>query len=429
MKDIVGIVLAAGEGTRMKSDIPKVLHKICGKPMLKYMLDLLGRLQIDKNIVIVGHQSDKVKTIFKNKTVKTVTQPRLLGSGDAVWQARKSLFNFKGNVLIVYGDTPLVTYKSLSNLIQAHRANQAACTILTAQTKNPTGFGRIIRSEDNRIVRIIEEQDADPIEKAIGEINVGVYCFKASELFPALEEIKPNNAKKEYYLTDAIKVLTSRKAKVESVSAEDEHEAVGVNSRLELSRANEIINKRHIEELMQNGITIVSPATTFISTEAEIGRDTVIEPHTIIEGEVRIGASCHIGPFARIRSGSILQDRASIGNFVEIVRSKIGAGSKVKHHSYIGDAILGKGVNIGAGTITANYDGKNKNRTVIEDGAFVGVGSILIAPVKIGKGAVTGAGSVVTKNKNVPAGKTVVGIPARVLKKKSRGRKVIGHKS
>ena len=238
MKDMVGIVLAAGEGTRMKSNTPKVLHKICGKPMLKYMLDLLESLQINKNIVIVGHQADKVKTIFTNKTVKTVTQPRLLGSGDAVWQTRKSLSNFKGDVLIVYGDTPLVTYKSLNNLIQAHRENQAACTILTAQTKNPTGFGRIIRSEDNHIVRIIEEQDADPIEKAIGEINVGVYCFKAPELFPALEEIKPNNAKKEYYLTDAIKILTSKKAKVESVSTEDEHEAVGVNSRLELSRAN-----------------------------------------------------------------------------------------------------------------------------------------------------------------------------------------------
>ncbi len=422
MKNIAGIILAAGEGVRMDSGVPKVLHKICGKVMLKHMLDLLHQLEIKRSIVVIGHKQELVKEILKrhHTKIKTIRQPKLLGSADAVWQTRTSLANYKGDVLVVYGDTPLITYRSLKKLIQLHRDNQAACTILTAVTKNPTGLGRIVRTEDNRILKIVEEQDADTYERAIGEVNVGVYCFRAKELFSALEEVKCDNVKNEYYLTDTIKILTARRAKVESVYTEDEQEALGVNSRYDLSCANSVINKRNLDKLISRGVTIVDPATTFVYGEIEAGRDTIIYPHTVIEGKVKIGRACHIGPFAHLRSGTILEDAVQIGNFVEIVRARIFSGSKIKHHSYIGDAIVGKDVNIGAGTITANYDGKNKNPTLIGDGAFIGVGTILIAPVKVGKKAVTGAGSVLTKGKNVPQGVTVVGIPARILKKKRK---------
>ena len=392
----------------MQSDLPKVLHKVCGKPMLKYMFDAFSQLGIKKCVAVVGHGAEKVKQVLKANGIKTVRQTNSLFS------------KFKGDVVIVYGDTPLISYQSLKRLVQFHQKNGAACTILTAILKNPTGFGRILRGEDNRIAKIVEEQDTDTYERAIGEINVGAYCFKAGELFPTLEKIRPDNAKKEYYLTDAIELLSRKRAKVESVSTGQEQEAFGVNSRSDLTCASDIINKRNIENLVSNGVTIVDPATTYIYGEIEAGRDTIIYPHTFIEGKVKIGKACLIGPFARIRSGTILEDKAEIGNFVEVVRSKVGSGSKVKHLSYIGDTTIGKGVNIGAGTIIANYDGKKKRPTFIGNGVFIGTGSILIAPVKIGKGAITGAGSVVTKNKNVPAGATVVGIPARILKKRRK---------
>ena len=410
--------MAAGEGTRMNSATPKVLHQICGKAMLRYMLDLLKQLGIKKSIVVVGHEAENVKKILKGSGIKTLRQARLLGSADAVRQAKGLFSKFKGDALIVYGDTPLISYQSLKKLVQFHQKNEAACTLLTANLKNPTGFGRILRNEDNHIVKIVEEQDADTYEQAIGEIHVGAYCFKARELFAILEEIKPNNAKKEYYLTDSIELLCKRRAKVETVSAQNEEEAFGVNSRHDLSRASTAINKRNIENLISAGVTIVDPSTTHIYGEIEVGRDTIIYPHTVIEGKVKIGRDCRIGPFAHLRSGVILGDKVEIGNFVEVVRSRVSSGTKIKHHSYIGDTTIGKEVNVGAGTIVANYDGKRKQPTFIDDGAFIGTGTILIAPVKIGKRAVTGAGSVVTKNKDVPANTTVVGIPARILKKR-----------
>jgi bifunctional UDP-N-acetylglucosamine pyrophosphorylase/glucosamine-1-phosphate N-acetyltransferase len=419
MKNIVGIILAAGEGTRMKSELPKVLHKLCDKPMLKYMLETLRRLEITKGTVVVGYQADKVEKMLKGiPGIQVLRQKKLLGSADAVRQSKTVFSNFKGDVLVIYGDTPLVSYQSLKKLVQKHQRNQASCTLLTAVLRNPTGFGRIIRTEDNQIARIVEEQDADTYEKAVGEINVGAYCFKSRELFSAIDELDCNNAKKEYYLTDTIELLIKKKARIESVTTADEQEAQGINSRSDLSRAHAIINKRNIDRLVAAGVTIVDPATTYLYAEAEIGRDTIIYPHTLIEGKVKIGSSCKIGPFAHLRSGTILKDKVEIGNFVEVVRSQIDSATKIKHHSYIGDATIGKDVNIGAGTITANYDGKKKNRTLIGDGVFIGVGTILIAPVKVGKYAVTGAGCVVTKDQDVPAGKTVVGIPARILKKR-----------
>lgn len=403
----------------MKSDVPKVLHNVCGKPMLEYILQLLRQLGIGKSVVVLGPEAEKVKKLLGRKD-KTVRQTRRLGSADAVWQTRNLFSNFKGDLLVLYGDTPLLNYQSLKELIQLHNTNQSSCSLLTAILKNPTGYGRIIRDEESQIIKIVEEQDTDTYEKAIAEINVGAYCFRAKELFAALEQIKPENAKKEYYLTDVIKVLSKAKAKVEGLCTRDEEEAFGVNSRHDLARANAIINRRNIDKLLSAGVTIVDPATTYIHGEVEAGSDTIIYPHCVIEGGVKIGKNCRIGPFTRLRPATILEDNVQVGNFTEIVRSRVGRGSKIKHHSYIGDAVVGKGVNIGAGTITANYDGKKKSSTVIEDGAFVGVGSILIAPVRIGKNALIGAGSVVTKNKNVPEGVTVAGVPARILKKKSR---------
>ncbi|MFH1245319.1 MAG: sugar phosphate nucleotidyltransferase [Candidatus Omnitrophota bacterium] len=418
--NLAGIILAAGEGTRMKSAMPKVLHKVCGEPMLKYTLDSLRKLGVKDNIVVTGYKAEELEAWLKSqgKGLKPVRQLKLLGSGDAVRQARRSLAKFKGDVLVLYGDTPLIGYDSLEKLVNLHQKSNAACTLLTAVLKNPTGFGRILRGEDNKIVKIVEEQDADHYEKAIDEINVGAYCFKSADLFSALEELTPDNMKKEYYLTDVVAALNRGKALVESVAADNEEEAWGINSRSDLARANAVINKRRQEHLIANGVTIIDPATTYIFGEIEAGSDTVIYPHTVIEGGVKIGRSCQIGPFAHLRSGAVLEDSVKIGNFVEIVRAKIGAGSKIKHHSYIGDTLMGKNVNVGAGAITANYDGKNKNTTIIEDNAFIGVGAVLIAPVKIGKGALVGAGSVVTKGKDVPAGKIVAGVPAAVLKKR-----------
>jgi len=420
MKNLTGIILAAGEGTRMKSDIPKVLHMVSGKPMLQYMLDVFSQLKIKNTIVVVGHKADQVKRSVKGSGLKFIRQKQLLGSGDAVRVAKDALSGSRGDVLIVCGDTPLVSHQSLRDLLSAHRDNQAACTMLTAITKNPTGYGRILRNEENQIVGIVEEQDADTYEKAINEINVGAYCFKIKELFTSLKEVKPENIKKEYYLTDVIKILNKKKTKIQNVYAQDEEEAFGVNSRLTLSHANKIINKRKIEQFNSGDVTIIDPVTTYIQGDVEIGRDTIIYPHTIIEGKIKIGKDCRIGPFARLRSGTILENSVQIGNFVELVRTKVKSGSKIKHHSYIGDAVIGKNVNVGAGVITANYDGKKKNITFIDDNAFIGVGTILIAPVKIGKRAMTGAGSVLTKDKNVPAGKIVVGVPARILKKRKK---------
>ncbi|HAZ09942.1 MAG TPA: bifunctional UDP-N-acetylglucosamine diphosphorylase/glucosamine-1-phosphate N-acetyltransferase GlmU [Candidatus Omnitrophica bacterium] len=419
MKNIATIILAAGEGTRMKSSLPKVLHNICGKPMLEYLIDNVKSIGIDKVIVIVGHKAGLVKKEICG--IKCIKQSELLGTGDAVSRARSILLkdNKIDNALILYGDTPLLSQEIIKKLIEKHVSSNAGATLLTAQLKNPTGYGRIIRSSGKKIVKIVEELDASIYEKVIEEINVGVYCFNKRALFYGLEKIKPDNKKEEYYLTDAIEVLTKSNILVESVTTNDAEEFLGVNTRAELGKAELVMRKRILDRIMDGGVTIIDPNNTYIEHDAEIKKDTIIYPYTFIENNVKIGSNCSIGPFARLRPGTIIGDSVGIGNFVEIVRSSIGQETKIRHQCYIGDTVIGKNVNIGAGTIVANYDGKEKHKTVIEDNAFIGTGTILIAPVKVGKGAVTGAGSVVTRNKNVPAGKTVVGIPARVLNKRN----------
>ncbi len=416
MKNIATIILAAGEGTRMKSSLPKVLHNICGKPMLEYLIDNVNAIGITKVIVIVGHRAELVKE--KIRGITYIKQNELLGTGDAVSRVRSILLKDSkiDNALILYGDTPLLSKEIIKKLIEKHISSNAGATILTAQLKNPTGYGRVIRSSGNKIVKIVEELDASIYEKVVEEINVGVYCFNKRALFYGLEKIKPDNKKEEYYLTDTIEVLTKSNISVESVTTSDTEEFLGVNTRAELCKAELIMRKRILNKIMDGGVTIIDPDNTYIENGVEIKKDTVIYPYTFIETSVKIGSDCSIGPFARLRPGTVIGDKVGIGNFVEIVRSSIGQGTKIRHQCYIGDTIIGRNVNIGAGTIVANYDGRKKHKTIIEDNAFIGTGTILIAPVKVGKAAVTGAGSVVTKNKNVPAGKTVIGIPARLLK-------------
>jgi bifunctional UDP-N-acetylglucosamine pyrophosphorylase/glucosamine-1-phosphate N-acetyltransferase len=415
-KNIACVILGAGRGTRMKSSIPKILHRISGKTIIEYVLELIKPFGFKPAILITGYKSNRVAQFARE--AKIINQKRLLGSADAVMSARSALMNFKGDVVVICGDTPLIHQETLRQLIDRHKKTQAACTLLTAKMKDPAGYGRILRDDNDNIVRIVEENDASLYDKVIDEINVGTYCFDVKNLFEALKKVKANNKKNEYYLTDVIGILRKNNLKIESIPTASEEEALGVNSRAELSEAERILRNRALKKFLDNGVTIVDPANTYINIDCTIGKDTVIEPFTIIYGGVKIGANCTVGPFARIRTGVELADRVEIGNFVELTRSNIGSRTKIKHHSYIGDALIGKNVNIGAGTITANYDGKRKARTVIKAGAFIGSGTIFVAPVTVGRNAITGAGSVVTKENNVPDNAVVVGVPARILKRR-----------
>ena len=411
---MAAVILAAGRGTRMNSDVPKALQPLHSRPMLRFVTEVLKRCGVKKQILILGYKAKDIKKIFKGHDY--VMQKKLLGSGDAVKRTKGLLARFRGDILVLYGDTPFITAETIRRLVSKHKKEKASSTVLTASVDDPSGYGRILKDETGFLSAIIEDKDALGYEKAIKEINVGCYCFNKKDLFLCLDKLKINAKKREFYLTDVIKMMKGKDKKVISLTCKDNVQAFGVDSKADLARANNIMKKRILELLMSNGVSIVDVDTTFIDKDAKIGKDTVIKPHTIIEKNVTIGKNCEIGPFARIRQGTRLADNVAVGNFVELVRTKVSRGSKIKHMTYLGDAEVGKNVNIGAGTITANYDGKRKNKTVIADGAFIGVGAILIAPVKIGKGALVGAGSVVTRKKNVPPHKTVAGVPARLLK-------------
>ncbi len=413
------IILAAGKGTRFKSDTPKVLHELHGRPILQNLLDAVAEAGFRDPVVVIGHKAGEVRDFLRDKAI-AVVQRRQLGTADAVKAGKKYLSRFK-DILVLYGDVPLVKAGTIRSLVKEHKASGAACTLLTVNVDDPSGYGRIVRGSSGEVRGIVEDKEAGEEERRIREINVGLYCFGRRDLFEAVKKVGKSKVKKEYYLTDLIEILISDGRKVSAVRTDDTDETMGINSREDLSRAFLALNKRTIKKLTENSVTVMDPLTAYISPDAKIGKDTVVYPFVVIEKNVKVGKRCLIGPFCRLRSGTVLEDDIEIGNFVEVVRSKVKAKSKAKHLTYLGDCLVGREVNIGCGTITANFDGKNKNRTTIGDKARVGSGTIFVAPVKIGKGAVIGAGTVLLKNKNVPDNAVAVGVPGRILNKREKG--------
>lgn len=399
--DIKSIILAAGKGTRMKSETPKVLHEIMGKALLGYVLDSVKNIT-DENFVIVGHKSEDV-TDYVNKSYpnsKAILQSPQLGTGHAVLCASKYLENFNGSVIILCGDTPLIKEETLKRFVDFHISNNSDLTVMSAIFDNPKNYGRIVRDTDNSLKCIVEEKDATALQKSIKEVNAGIYCLNWEKLKYAFNELKSNNAQGEYYLTDIVEWSKKSGLKVNAYILEDKNEIFGINSRQNLAEATKIMNEYKLNNLMDNGVTIIDPKSTWISIDTEVGSDTIIYPSTYIEGKNIIGKNCKIGPCAHLRGGVEIADNIKIGNFVEVKKSKINSNTNVGHLSYIGDSELGSHVNIGAGTITANYDplSKVKSKTVLMDDVKIGSNSVLVAPVEVKQGANVGAGSVVTKN-------------------------------
>jgi bifunctional UDP-N-acetylglucosamine pyrophosphorylase/glucosamine-1-phosphate N-acetyltransferase len=421
MKGMSALILAAGLGKRMKSSLPKVLHQICGKSLVRRAADLTLQLPLEKRIVIIPPNADSIRKELPEH-FECVIQEKPMGTADAVLSAKSLFKGWRGDLLILCGDTPLLTLGTLKKFIEKHREGHYHGTVLTGKLTNPAGYGRIVRKNSDDLNKIVEESHASVFELAIEEINSGTYCFDWESLEDALKEVQIHTDRNELFLTDTIEALTERKKKIGAYCVEDSREILGINSRRQLAEAEKVLRLRILEHWMDQGVTILDPQSTFIDETVVIGQDTIIHPFTMIEGEVSIGRNCVIGPFAHIRTKSTLRDGVEIGNFVEVKASQVGEYTKAKHLSYLGDAVVGQNVNIGAGTITANYDGKKKHVTHIEDGAFIGSGTIMVAPVCIGKEAVTGAGSVVTRGKDVPQGATVVGVPARKFKKNQKAK-------
>jgi bifunctional UDP-N-acetylglucosamine pyrophosphorylase / glucosamine-1-phosphate N-acetyltransferase len=443
MDRLTAVILAAGEGKRMRSRQPKVLHPLCGRPLIAYPLRTARGLT-DRIVLVVGPDADAVSTLA-GADVRSVVQRERLGSGHAVQQARDACGD--GTILVLPGDMPLLTIETIERLVEHHRKSRAAATVLTAIVADPHGYGRVLR-QGGRVKRIVEDRDATDAEKKIAEINTSVYCFAAARLWPALAKIRPDNDQGEYYLTDVIGVLSRAGARVDAVATLDPGEAVGVNDRKQLAAVAAVQRRRILDRLMEGGVTILDPASTYIEDGVTIGPDTTIHPQVVIEGASSVGSDCVIGlgchvsasrladrvtlkpycvvaestiddgatlgPFCHLRPLAHVGPQAKIGNFVELKKSRIGRGSKVPHLSYVGDATVGVDVNVGAGTITCNYDGVAKHETVIGDRAFIGTNSSLVAPLTVGEGAYVGAGSTITKD--VPAGALAVGRGHQVVK-------------
>lgn len=402
--DIKSVILAAGKGTRMKSETSKVLHEIYGKPLLGYVLDAVKNIA-SENFVIVGHHAEDVSTfVEKNyQNAKTVLQSPQLGTGHAVSMVCPSLENYDGLVVILCGDTPLITEDTIEKFVDFHKKQNSDLTVMSTIFENPTNYGRIIREQDNTLKCIVEEKDATPEQKAVKEVNAGIYCLNWGKIKVAFSQLTSNNAQGEYYLTDIIEWGKKQNLNVNAYILENNEEIYGINSRLNLAEATSILTRRVLHNLMVNGVTIVDPASTWISPDTEIGQDTVVYPSTYIEGKNKIGKNCKIGPCAHLRGGVEVFDNVKIGNFVEVKKAVIKSNTNVGHLSYIGDSELGSHVNIGAGTITANYEplSKVKSKTTLKDNVKIGSNTVLVAPVTVEEGANIGAGSVVTKN--VPA--------------------------
>jgi bifunctional UDP-N-acetylglucosamine pyrophosphorylase/glucosamine-1-phosphate N-acetyltransferase len=444
--NIRSIILAAGQGTRMKSAIPKVLHPLLGRSMLQYALDAAAAVSQAQPVVVVGHGAQQIEQAFSGKARFVLQEPQL-GTGHAVQQAEVLLRDEADLVLVTYADMPLLTAETLQRVVQAQQENSGPLTMLTQLADDPRGFGRILRGPDGRVMAIVEEAQATPQQRSIRELNVGVYCFQAQWLWKALTQV-PLSPKGEYYLTDVVGIAVADGLKVEAQLLEDVEEGIGINTRAHLAEAMAVLQKRINQRWMLAGVTLVDPATTYIEPGVTIGKDTVIWPNTHLQGSTQIGEECEVGPntivrdsrignqckllasvienavledqvevgpYCHLRKGAYLERGVHMGNFGEVKNSHLGAGTKMGHFSYIGDAEIGPNVNIGAGTITCNFDGVNKNRTEIAADVFIGSDTMLVAPVKLGEGARTGAGAVVTKD--VPPYTLAVGVPARTIRK------------
>ncbi|RKY23078.1 MAG: UDP-N-acetylglucosamine pyrophosphorylase [Planctomycetota bacterium] len=395
----VAIVLAAGVSSRMNTRLAKVLHEVCGRPMLAYVFDACREVGVDKIYAVVGYGAEQVKDRFADSNdIVWVQQDEQKGTAHAVLCCRKHLKDFDGETLVLCGDGPLIRDKTLKTLIGKHEAGQSAATLATAVLDDPAGYGRIIRDTYGNIQGILEDSDCTDEQLAIKEVNPSYYLFNNKVLFEVLEKVKPDNAKKEYYLTDALSLIIATGHKVEAITAVLPEEAMGVNSRAQLSEASKIMQRRIQRQLLENGVTIVDPDNTWIDARAQIGQDTVVEPFTYIHGEVRIGRGCRIGPFAYLRSGTVLEDDVVLGVFTEVKNSVLGQGVRARHHSYIGDAAVGENVNVGAGSITANFDGEKVSRTSVGDNCYIGSGAILIAPLELKGGSHIKPGAVVSQD-------------------------------
>ncbi len=398
----------------MRSSRPKVLHEIFGTPLLGHVLNTLRELGVSKPAVVIGSGADQVRAYLKNTGASAVLQREQKGTGHAVEMARPVLGKYQGDILIWPGDMPLLETKTLKEFIRRHRESKAEASVLSALQPDPKGYGRILRS-GGRFFAIREELDATEMERRVQEVNTGIYLFKAHRLFETLKKIKPANLKKEYYLTDTIEILAGQGDAVEAFPLAMAGEAQGINSRAELSEAIRTMKSKEILKHQANGVTFMAPEQTFVEPGVKIGEDTLIYPWCYIEAGVKIGKNCQIGPFAKIRKGTEIGDESIVGSFVEVNRSKLGKKVYAKHLAYLGDATLGDGSNVGAGTVTANFDGVKKHATKIGKKVLLGSNTVIVAPAVIEDGAKTGAGSVVTGGSRVKKGQVVAGVPARPL--------------